>query len=509
MKLLGELAAKIDGARIVGSPETAVKSIEHDSRKVSKGTLFVCIEGAHVDGHSFIPEAIEAGASVIMTTRTDVTAAEEVAVLIVDDIQGALAEIVPFFYDYPARSLTVIGITGTNGKTTTSYLLCEIFRRSGKRTGVIGTIQILIEEEIIHTHNTTPDVIELQGVLSLMRERQVDIVVMEVSSHALAQNRVAGIDFDAAVFTNLTQDHLDYHQTLWNYAEAKSRLFAMLAAGEKTNKLAALNADDNHSALMREKLAGRVPAITYGMSAEAKPTMLADKVELRADGMKINLHSELFKGRNLDFEVQITGIFNVYNIMAAVAVAAGCGVDMDVIKEALEDFGGVAGRFELIRCGQDFAVAVDYAHTPDGMENVIKTAREVTSGRLITVFGCGGDRDKTKRPLMGEIAAKLSDVVVVTSDNPRSENPEMIMDDILVGVNAHIANKLLVTEVDRRAAITAAVTMADSADMVVILGKGHENYQILGDKIIHFDDREVAREAIRDKLGYGRDYCSE
>ena len=407
------------------------------------------------------------------------------------DLKQALHAIVPYFHDYPARSMRVIGITGTNGKTSISYMLRAMLRRMGCRVGLIGTIQIMIEDEVLPIHNTTPDVVDLQRTLAMMRDANMDYVVMEVSSHALDQNRVAGIEFDTAVFTNLTQDHLDYHKTLENYKKAKTILFDLVARpGVKNGKTAVVNVDD---AAGQDMLAAAdCRHITYAIHQDA--VLKAENIQVLAGGAEFDIR---VGESRLPLKLQITGIFNVYNVMAAVGAAMAEGVPAPIIKACMEEFTSVPGRFELVRGGQDFAVIVDYAHTPDGLENILHTARQIAKKRIITVFGCGGDRDNTKRPIMGRIAAELSDYVVATSDNPRSEDPQRILDMVEAGVEEKIGTKPHEAIIDRREAIFRAVELAEKDDIVIIAGKGHENYQILADKTIHFDDKEVALEAIR------------
>lgn len=493
-KRLEELAALLPGARIVGDAQTEITSIERDSRRAREGTLFACIVGAHVDAHSFIPDVARAGARAVLTERASVDVPTGVAVLYVPNLEKALDTIVPFFYGYPARSMRVVGITGTNGKTTTSYLVRAILRHAGRRVGLIGTIQAMIEDEVLPTANTTPDIIVLQQMLAEMRTRGMDAVVMEVSSHALALGRVAGIEFDTAVFTNLTQDHLDFHKTMENYARAKAHLFELVSApGAKEGKTAVLNADDAVSETMRTYT--RCPIITYGVDHSADLT--AQDVQLACDGMQLTL---MHGGKRLfHLHTGITGLFNVHNVLAAVGASLAEHVAATDIAAALTAFTGVPGRFELVREGQDFAVIVDYAHTPDGMENVLRTARAVTKGRIIAVFGCGGDRDRTKRPIMGRIGAEMADIAVLTSDNPRTEDPAAIVDEVERGVLPVIGDKPYEKIVDRRTAIFHAIGRAQAGDTVVILGKGHETYQILKNGTIHFDDREQAREAIRSR----------
>ena len=484
-KKLSELALLIPDSKIVGE-DIFVSGIEHDSRKVTTKNLFVCMEGAHVDGHNFIPQAVSKGAVAVLTTRKNFIPPENISALIVPDMLNALAVIVPYFYDYPARKMRVIGVTGTNGKTTTTYLLREIFTCAGFKVGLIGTIQNLIGEEIFPVRNTTPNVIDLQKFLSEMVKKNVQVVVMEVSSHALAENRVAGVEFDTAIFTNLTQDHLDFHGTMENYLRAKTKLFDMISRrGRKKNKTAIINVDDAAGEeILKHCLCEK---ITYGLknSADLRGTNL----DIRADGMKMQCV--------MDLNLQVTGIFNVYNVMAAIGAASAEKISPEIIKRALENFKSVPGRFERIFSDAPFEVIVDYAHTPDGVKNVLETAAQIVKGKIISVFGCGGDRDHGKRPIMGKIAAELSDIVIVTSDNPRTENPEKILDEIEVGLGKKNHERIA----DRRKAIFRAIELAEAGDIVLILGKGHETYQILNTGKIHFDDREVAREAIKNVGG--------
>lgn len=487
MKTLEELALMIHGAKIIGDGGAKISSIEHDSRKVSEGSLFVCMEGAHFDGHNFINQAKEKGATAILTTHENISLPENISALVVPDMLNSLAVIVPYFYDYPSKKMRVIGITGTNGKTTTTYLIREILKRAGFKVGLIGTIQMMIDEEIFPMHNTTPNVIDLQHIFCEMRDANVDFVVMEVSSHALAEHRVSGIEFDTAVFTNLTQDHLDYHKTMENYKLTKAKLFEMVSrSGRKEGKTAVINLDDEASAeMLKHSLCEK---ITYGI--EKNSDLRAEKIDVRADGMSLEVDE-------MNLNLHVTGIFNVYNVLAAIGVTKAEKISPEIIKNALENFRSVPGRFERIFADIPFAIIVDYAHTPDGVKNVLETARQITKNKIITVFGCGGDRDKTKRPIMGRIAAELSDIVIATSDNPRTEDPEKILQDVEVGVKEKIGDKVHEKIIDRRQAIFRAVEIAQAGDVILILGKGHENYQILKDKTIHFDDREVAQEAIK------------
>lgn len=490
-KKLKNLAALVDGAEIIGNADTFITDIVQDSRQAGRGSMFVCMEGAHVDGHTFIGDVAKKGAAAIITQRKGVKAPAGVAVLVVPNLDEALKVIVPAFFDYPGQQLRMIGITGTNGKTTTSYLVRAMLRQAGYKVGLIGTIQIMIGDKILPVHNTTPNVVDLQRTLHQMVEDGVQYAVMEVSSHALDQGRISGCEFDTAVFTNLTQDHLDYHKTMENYRDAKAKLFDMLGGpGLKPGKTAVVNIDDAAGAYMLEHAA--CEHITYAIESE-EANLRAVEVRVRQTGASLAVQGSF--GR-IKLNLHITGMFNIYNVLGAVGAAVAENVPVNIIEQALENFMGVPGRFELVDCGQPFAVVVDYAHTPDGLENILRTARQITEKKIITVFGCGGDRDKTKRPIMGRIAAELSDAVIATSDNPRTEDPAAILEDVMKGVEEKIGTKPYEKIQDRHEAIFVAIAMAQPGDTVVIAGKGHENYQILKTGTIHFDDREVAREAL-------------
>ncbi len=490
---LGMIQEKIPGAQLKGNPNAEIKDIVQDSREVTGGAMFVAMEGLHVDGHKFIPGAIADGAVAVMTTRSaeEIGTQADISVLTVPDIDAALKAVVPWFYDYPAQKMRMVGITGTNGKTTTSYLVRHLLRAAGHRVGLIGTIQNMIEDEVIPTHNTTPNIIDLQRLLARMYKDGMTHVVMEVSSHALDMGRVVGCEYDTAAFSNLTQDHLDYHGTMENYCLAKAKLFDSLSAeAQKSNKKAIVNIDDPAGKVMLEH--AKCDHVTYSVKDETASLRALD-IKLTGTGASFTVQGEFGQVR---ISLKITGLFNVYNVLAAFGCAMAEGVPVEVIEENLPLFNGVPGRFEAIDKGQKFGVVVDYSHTPDGLENVLRAAREIAENRVIVVFGCGGDRDRTKRPIMGRIAAELADVVVVTSDNPRSEDPDFILSEIVPGVEEKIGGKQYEVIADRRQAIFRAIKLAQEGDMVVIAGKGHEDYQILKDKTIHFDDREQAREAL-------------
>ncbi|MBO5245063.1 MAG: UDP-N-acetylmuramoyl-L-alanyl-D-glutamate--2,6-diaminopimelate ligase [Selenomonadales bacterium] len=492
-KLLSQLLGSVDTVSVAGSTDIEIQDVSYDSRTVTAGTLFICLDGARVDGHAFAQKAAEAGAVAIIAEK-EIEVPAGITVVRVNDTRAAMQEIVPRFFDYPSRKLRMIGVTGTNGKTTSTYVLRSILKKAGYRVGVIGTIQIMIEDEIVPINNTTPDVIDLQKILARMVDKGIDYVIMEVSSHALVLNRVAGCDFNVAMFTNLTQDHLDFHKTLEQYMMAKADLFTRLADEKncKPNRAAVVNLDDSAAFAMLAAAYG-VKRITYGIREEA---------DVRATDIRVTGTGTSFKitgayGEH-QLNLRITGIFNVYNVLGTICAALSENISWETIIDSLESFTSVAGRFELIDGGQSFPIIVDYAHTPDGLENILKTAKEFAQGRIIVVFGCGGDRDRTKRPIMGRIAAQLGDVVIATSDNPRTEDPDRILEDVEAGILEVLDDNTHYEKIaDRRKAIERAITMAKADDVVMIAGKGHETYQILNTGTIHFDDREVAREVAR------------
>lgn len=492
-KELKKILELITDYKIIGDCEKIITGIEQDSRKVVSGTLFVCMNGAKVDGHDFAIQAIEKGANTILAEK-EITVPPHITLIVVSDVRETIKIIVPYFYDYPGTKMRIIGITGTNGKTTTSYLTKNILQKAGYKVGVIGTIQIMIENEILPINNTTPDVIELQQILYKMYDAKIDYVVMEISSHALELERIICCEIDVAAFTNLTQDHLDFHKTIENYTVAKAKLFKLLTnnSNVKASKSAVINVDDKAGISMLAATSDACNIITYGINNVA--SLKAENVQVLAKGASFEI-----KGlTNINLTLKITGIFNVYNVLAAVGIALAEKVEAMVIKEALEEANCVAGRFELVDEGQDFSVIVDYAHTPDGLENILKTAREITTKRIITVFGCGGDRDRTKRPIMGKIATELSDIVIATSDNPRTEDPEFILSEIEAGILPVLGAKSYEKITERYEAIKKAIKLAQKDDIVIIAGKGHENYQILKNETIHFDDRETAGELLRE-----------
>jgi UDP-N-acetylmuramoyl-L-alanyl-D-glutamate--2,6-diaminopimelate ligase len=483
---MSELLAALPEKRVIGDPPRSVSSIAGDSRRVEPGACFVAVPGFKRDGRQFIPDAIRRGASIVVT-EGDPVADLPVAQVLVPSVRVSLAQLAGAFYGHPSRQLALVGITGTNGKTTTSYLVEALLRARGLATGVIGTIGYVLGDETRPANQTTPEALDLQAMLAHMRDGGVRGVAMEVSSHALALARAEGLAFDVAVFTNLTQDHLDFHGTLEHYRLAKRRLFELLADSPKPRRTAVVNADDPAGPSMVQGLA--VDVLTFGLGAGARVRAVEHTSSI--DGIRMAVETP--RGR-VALTSPLIGEHNVMNLLGAVATGLGLGLEPPAIAQALGAVGTVPGRFEQVRAGQPFLVVVDYAHTPDALERVLTTARKLTRGRLAAVFGCGGDRDRTKRPIMGEIAARLSDQVWVTSDNPRSERPEAIIDEILVGARrAGGAPGRVATEPDRRRAIAAVLAWAQPGDTVVIAGKGHETYQIIGAETLPFDDREVAR----------------
>lgn len=483
-KNLLDLLVVMPQAQVIGSLDRVVTDVTADSRMIQVGSLFVCLKGAHVDGHKYIQQAYQAGAVCVIVEDEVKDRPSDLTVIKVNDTRAAMAYVAPWFFDYPGKKMRMIGVTGTNGKTTTTNIIRLILRNAGYKVGLIGTINIMIEDEVEISHNTTPDVIDLERILFRMQQAGCDYVVMEVSSHALALDRVAGCEYDVAVLTNITQDHLDFHKTFEHYRDAKALLFRGLANGSKANKCAIFNMDDKSSDYIKAQV--KVPVLTYGENKENDIYPTYFKVE--AKKMQLDLHTPV---GDMKLVLHITGEFNVYNVMAAVSAMLAEKIEPEIIRDTLNGFAGVPGRFQLVEAGQVFTVIVDYAHTPDGLENVLRTARLITQKSLWVVFGCGGDRDNKKRPIMGTIALELADKIVVTSDNPRTEDPELIISEIEVAFTNIPEDKEVIKLTDRQDAIEYALKHAVEGDVVLIAGKGHENYQILKNETIHFDDKEV------------------
>ena len=488
MMTLNELVSCLQQFSKSNSSNPVINTIEMDSRQVDDGSLFICIEGYTVDGHDFAHQAIEKGAVAILAQkRIDV----DVPVVYVKDTKRAMAVISNVFYDHPTTKLSLIGVTGTNGKTTTTHLIDKILMDARVKTGLIGTMYMKIANEKVEAKNTTPESISLQQSFRKMVDQGVETAIMEVSSHALHLGRVRGCDFNIAVFTNLSQDHLDYHETMDAYRHAKGLLFAQLGNTycHKQRKIAVLNVDDPASREYEKMTAAQI--VTYGIEHDC---------DVKAKNIKITAQGTYFEveafGEKQSVQLKMIGKFSVYNALAALATCLVDGLPLDDIIKSLQTVDGVSGRFEPVDEGQPFTVIVDYAHTPDSLENVLVTVREFVQGEVYVVVGCGGDRDKTKRPIMAKIASELGDHVILTSDNPRSEEPLQIIKDMEEGLTEECSH---ISIVDRKKAITHAVEKANDNDVIVIAGKGHETYQIIGGETIFFDDRLVASEAIKER----------
>lgn len=478
--------------KIIGS-DHEIKGLSYDSSLVKKDDLFFAIKGYKVDGHDYIDDAIANGATAIVVEELQ-NVCQNITQIVVSDTRYAMGEISARFHDFPAKKLRVLGVTGTNGKTTTTYLLKAILEEAGYRVGLIGTIQIMITDTIIPASRTTPESVDLQSILAKMVQEKVDYVVMEVSSHALELDRTVGIDFDQAIYTNLTQDHLDFHHDFRNYFKAKAKLFSNLAHPALSNglKAAIINFDDSYGL----QIAARSSAPVYSYGIDQHTQICACDLEVGNKGVSYRLVSPFGEAQ---LSLNLTGKFNVYNSMAASTACLAEGISLSIIKAGLEGVQGVAGRFELVDYGQDFAVIVDYAHTPDSLANVLETAKSFATNRVIAVFGAGGDRDKSKRSLMGQVAAKHADLIILTSDNPRSEQPEEICKDIERGVLTNNQSNIeYEIEVDRRKAIYRAIEYAEPGDVIIIAGKGHETYQQFEDYTVDFNDRAEALQALKE-----------
>lgn len=487
---LNVLLEKLLIKEIIGSQTVDILGIHNDSRKVQPGFIFVCTKGALTDGHAYILGAIERGAVAILMEDEQEQYIEHITYIKVPSTARAASIIVDTFFGSPTTKLNVIGVTGTNGKTTTTNLIEHILNANQHNTGVIGTIDIRYNAYREDAKLTTPLCYDLQHHFKKMVEADVEYVAMEVSSHSLDLGRVHGCRFKTAVFTNLSQDHLDYHHTMEEYGEAKSLLFAQLGNDYERTAFAIFNADDPWSERYAKKTAAQI--MTYGLNQQAD--VRATNIQVSASGTSFNVITPI--GEML-LHTKLIGHFNVYNMLAAISAVIPEGLSLSQIKNALEQVEGVEGRFEAVQQGQPFAIVVDYAHTPDSLENVLRTARQLTTKKLICVVGCGGDRDRTKRPIMANIATQLADRAIFTSDNPRKEDPLAILNDMTNGLTANNYNMI----VDRKAAIERAIESAEAGDIVIIAGKGHEKYQIIGSETTHFDDKEVSIQKLAE-LGY-------
>ncbi len=481
---LKDLVGHLPQARILGDVGLDISAIEYDTRrKISQGTLFVAFSGENFDGHDFVEDAVASGA-VALVIQKDRKIQRGVTKIVVEDSRRALSPISSRFYNEPWKKLRVIGVTGTNGKTTVSMLVKSIMEAGGLKTGLIGTVNYVVGNRVTGALTTTPESLDLQRMLGQMVESRQRAVSLEVSSHGLALGKTEGVGFDTAIFTNFSRDHLDFHKSFEDYFEAKVSLFESL--GRYKEGRAVINMDDPMGETILDRI--DVPAITYGLSK--KTQVWGQNVRMDSRGIELGVCTPIGP---VDLRMKLRSRFNVMNTLAAIGAGISEELDMGQIKAGLESIEGIPGRFEAVDCGQDFTVIVDYAHTPDALENVLKAARKITSGRLISLFGCGGDRDKGKRPQMARISTTICDVTYITSDNPRTEDPEVIIGDVIAGVRP---NGVYKTITDRREAIEEMLRKAESGDVVVIAGKGHENYQIIGTKRMHFDDRKVIREIL-------------
>ncbi|MGM0444935.1 MAG: UDP-N-acetylmuramoyl-L-alanyl-D-glutamate--2,6-diaminopimelate ligase [Bacillota bacterium] len=483
--LLEKVLKKVHVENIIGSKNIKINDIKYDSRQIKDGNLFICIQGFKTDGHKYIPDAIQKQAKAVLIDKEVENYSKKITYIKVDDSRKAMAKIAKNFFKDPLEKIELIGVTGTNGKTTTTYLIKDILNKSGYKTGLIGTIEVYDGENSLDASRTTPESLDIYKYLAKMRDNDVKYAVMEVSSHALALNRVDTMQFKTAVFTNLSQDHLDYHKTMQKYAEEKVKLFKKI----KKEGTAIINNDDQYSSFFKNNTKSDI--ITYGIEESS---------DLKATNLKLALHGVSFNLDNMKYDLHLTGKFNIYNSLAAIGTALSLGIDEKTIKESLESIQGIPGRFETINLSQDFTVIIDYAHTPDSMINVLESLKNFRHEDVIIVFGCGGERDKDKRPKMGKIAVKYGDYVVVTTDNPRSEEPDTIIEEIIGGIIESKYNTQFTVNVDRKDAIIHAVNKAKKDDVVIVFGKGHETYQVFADKTIDFNDKEVAISAINDKL---------
>jgi len=477
---LERVIAALAPTDVVQRAPVEISDLAYDTRAVGPGALFFCVPGERHDGHAFARDAVERGAVALVVERV---LELDVSQLVVPDARRAMAQAAVVFFDDPTRTLEVAGVTGTNGKTTTTFLLHSILGAAGRRPGLLGTIESLIGGERRPALRTTPEAIDLQRAFREMLGAGDRSCALEATSHGSELGRLDGVRFSALAFTNLSQDHLDFHGTFERYFDAKRRLFV---EGERPP--AAVNVGDDYGRRLAEDLRalGHEPLLTFGT---------ADDADIRPEQLELDGTGARLRAGGIELRTRLRGRFNVENVLAAVAVSRLLGVENDAIAAGVEALEGVPGRFEAVEAGQPFAVVVDYSHKPDALENVLRTAREIARSRVICVFGCGGDRDRGKRPLMGRIASELADVAIVTSDNPRSEDPDAIIAEVVAGAEASLE-----VEPDRAAAIGRALALAQEGDVVVIAGKGHEQGQEFAGRVVPFDDREVAREALR-RLG--------
>lgn len=483
---LKNLISKIETISVTGPDNREITSVSYDSRTVQPGTLFVALRGEKSDGHNFILQALEKGAVAVLVEE-DFGVGDRATEIRVKSTRSAMADIAAAFYHNPSHALKIAGITGTKGKTTVAFLLKHICENAFLRCGLIGTVRYEIGERILPAARTTPESLGVHEMLYQMRSAGCKAAVMEVSSHALVQERVRGVEFDVGVFTNLKQDHLDYHKTMEEYFAAKTRLFEHLVAQKRKKGKAVINTDDPYGARLAERFAKEMPVTTFGLNARA---------DFQASGFKTDFSGTTFQldaqGKSYLVRLPLMGRFNIYNALAALAASASMGLDLRTAVLSLAQAPAVPGRLEQVPGRRQFRVFVDYAHTEDSLLNVMRTLRELSPKRLIVVFGCGGNRDTTKRPLMGAAVEQNADLAIITSDNPRKEDPAAIIEDIKKGMRGGKYEVI----VDRKEAIYRAIAMAEARDIVLIAGKGHETYQEFADHTIPFDDVAIAKAAI-------------
>ncbi len=484
---LADLIQRLRAISIHGPVDREITGVRYDSRRVGSGNLFVAVRGACFDGHSFIEQAVDKGAVAIVGEKAGLS--QRATTIVVPNSRDSLARLAATYYGDPSRRLKVIGVTGTNGKSTTTFLVKHLLERANQSTGLIGTVQYEIGERVLPAQRTTPESLDLQELLSRCVEAGCRNVVLEVSSHALSQGRASEIAFDVGAFTNLTQDHLDFHHGMKDYFEAKARLFDSVRDNRKKERAAVINIDDPYGQQLVARFGRDLPIISYGMGARAEFRASNFKVEMNGTSYQLNAKEKSYLVR-----LPLIGRFNIYNSLAALAVAHAIGADLRTSVLALANAPQIPGRLEAVPAKRQFQVFVDYAHTDDALLNVVRTCRDLHPNRLILVFGCGGNRDKAKRPLMGAVADRYADYAILTSDNPRKEDPEAIVQEIEAGFKRKNYEKI----VDRKEAISRAIALAQPKDIVLIAGKGHEKYQEFGDYTIPFDDVEIAAHALEE-----------
>lgn len=478
----------IEGA-VASLSEIEITQLCYDSRQVTQGALFFALPGQKLKGTRFVEEAIDRGARAIVAE--EVLSGVSVPLLRVPNARRAMGEMADFFYQHPSHSLAVCGVTGTNGKTTTTFLVHHLCEGSGRYCGLLGTVQYILPGTVEEASRTTPESIELQEMMQRMRQGGFKAVALEASSHAIVQERLRGVEFDVAIFTNLTQDHLDFHGTIENYFDAKFLLFKNLAEQKQKRGKAVVNIDDRYGRLLLDRLPRQLSVVTYGQSLHAD--FRASDIRYNATGTQFCLEA---RGRSYLVRSPLIGLFNVYNALGALASATAMGLELRRAVKALESAPQVPGRLERVPGRQPFQIFVDYAHTPDALENVLRTLHQLKQGRLIVLFGCGGDRDRTKRPLMANAAERYADEIIVTTDNPRSEDPMAIIDDIKKGFQKKSYHSIC----DREEAIHEVIRQAAAGDMIVIAGKGHENYQEVNGVKMPFDDLAIAKRALQNRV---------